>query len=183
MTTNSPRAVLVAACLALAAAPGALRAQAPAITLLGYSASTPSGWVTRKATSSMRLAEFAVGRAGSADSAEVVVYFFGPGQGGTADANLARWKGQFSNPTGEPVFERVTRDSTPVAALTIAEYQGTYARGMGAGSAPDAARPNNTLLAVVMPTPRGTLFFQLFGTHANVDAARAGFLAFVRSIR
>ena len=34
--------------------------------------------------------------------AEVVVYFFGKGQGGNVDANLARWKGQFSTSDGSP---------------------------------------------------------------------------------
>ena len=33
---------------------------------------------------------------------------------------------------------------------------GTCARGTGAGSAPDAARPGHKLIAVVAETPRGT---------------------------
>ncbi len=129
----------------------------------------------------MRLAEYVI--PSPQGSAEVVVYFFGPSQGGTSDANLARWKSQFSNPDGGTVFERVSHDSTAIAKLTVAEYRGTYARGIGTGSAPDAARPNNTLLAVVAETPKGTLFFQLFGPHAAVDAARASYLTFVRGLK
>lgn len=155
--------------------------------LLGYTATTPAAWTPRTPSSSMRLAEFVVAPPASttagAAGAEVVVYFFGPGQGGSPDANLARWKSQFSNPSGAAVFERVSRDSTPVAKLTIAEYRGTYARGMGAGSAPEAALANNTLVAVVAETPRGTLFFQLFGPQAAVESARAAYMTYIRSVR
>jgi len=80
------------------------------------------------------------------------------------------------------VFERIAYDSTNVAKLTVAEYRGTYARGMGAGSARDAARPNYTLVAVVAETARGTLFFQLFGPQAAVETARPAYLTYVRSL-
>lgn len=172
--------VAVATMLLAAFAPSTLLAQGP-LSLLGYTTSVPTGWTTREPSSSMRLAEYVIPT--SQGSAEVVVYFFGPSQGGTTDANLARWKSQFSNPAGGAVFEKVSRDSSAVSPLTVAEYRGTYARGIGAGSAPEAARPNNTLLAVVAETHKGTLFFQLFGPQAAVDAARASYMTFVRGLK
>lgn len=171
--------VLAAAMLWLS--PAALSAQTAPLTLLGYTTSVPAGWTTRAPSSSMRLAEYVI--PSPHGNAEVVVYFFGPGQGGTTDANLARWKSQFSNPSGGEVFERTSRDSSAASPLTVAEYRGTYARGMGTGSAPESARPNNTLLAVVAETPKGTLFFQLFGAQAAVDAARASYMSFVRGLK
>ena len=168
---------------ALLVAPAAARAQSPTVTLLEYLATVPAGWTARSAASAMRLAEFLAPSRGGKDTAEVVVYYFGPGQGGGIDANLARWKGQFSDPAGKPVYEKVTRDSSGAWPLTIAEYRGTYARGIGAGSAPGAARPNTTLIAAVAETPRGTLFFQLFGPAKAVDAARSSYLAFVRGLK
>lgn len=177
-------AVLCAATLAVAVAvPRTAHAQPATAALLDYHTTVPAGWTARAPASSMRLAEYVIGPAAANGNAEVVVYFFGPGQGGSADANLARWKSQFSNPSGGAVFERISHDSTRVAKLTMAEYRGTYARGIGMGSAPDAARPNNTLLAVVAETPKGTLFFQLFGPQAAVEAARASYLAFVKGMR
>ena len=165
----------------LVLAPFALLAQPSPLRLLDYSTSIPSGWTTRAPSSSMRLAEYVVPLAQG--TAEVVVYFFGPSQGGTPDANLARWKSQFSNPAGGAVFEQISRDSSVAWPLTIAEYRGSYARGMGTGSAPDAARLDHTLLAVVAETPKGTLFFQLFGPHAAVDATRASYMRFVRGLK
>lgn len=154
--------------------------QPQTVTLLDYQAKVPATWAFRKPSSTMRLAEYV---AGSASGAEVVVYFFGPSQGGTVDANLARWKSQFSNPSGAPVEEKITHEKSGTFPLTIAEYRGTYARGMGAGSAPEHARPDHVLMAVVAETPKGTLFFQLFGPTASVQAQRAAYLEFVRSMK
>ncbi|WP_396219260.1 hypothetical protein [Gemmatimonas sp.] len=152
-------------------------------TFLEYRTTVPAGWVASTPSSSMRLAEYRVPATGSAIPVEIVVYFFGPGQGGSSQANLDRWKSQFSNPAGGDVAETVRRDTTGAFPLTVAEYSGTYARGTGAGSAPDAARPGHKLIAVVAETPRGTLFFQCFGPVAAVDAQRAVYLQFVRGLR
>jgi hypothetical protein len=160
---------------------GLLFAQPPKpVTMLGYQATAPAGWSWRTPSSSMRLAEYVAGAPGGA---EVVVYYFGPSQGGTVDANLQRWKAQFSNPDGKPVTEKISHEKTGVAALTIAEYRGTYARGVGAGSAPDEAKPGQILIAVVSETPKGTLFFQMFGPAAAVEAQRANYLKFARSLK
>ena len=158
-----------------------LQSQQPqTVKLLEYQAKVPTGWTSKTPSSTMRLAEYVAGAPGGA---EVVVYFFGTSQGGTVDANLARWKSQFSNPSGGAVQEKITHEKNAAFPLTIAEYRGTYARGMGAGSAPAQALPNHILTAVVAETPKGTLFFQLFGPVAAVEAQRAAYLDFVRSMK
>lgn len=174
------RQLLFAVGLALVAPAVSVQAQA---TFLEYRTAVPAGWVGATPSSSMRLAEYRVPGASGALPVEIVVYFFGPGQGGSPQANLERWKGQFSNPNGGPVGESVRRDTTGAFPLTIAEYTGTYARGIGAGSSSDAARPGHKLIAVVAETPRGTLFFQCFGPAAAVDAQRSAYLQFVRGLR
>jgi mannitol-specific phosphotransferase system IIBC component len=63
----------------------------------------------------------------------------------------------------------------------VAEYRGTYARGVGAGD-DAAAKPGQSLIAVIAETPKGTIFFQLFGSTANVTAQRAALVTFVRSM-
>ena len=161
--------------------PGAfIIAQPQSVALLDYHATVPAAWTFRKPASTMRLAEYTAGAAGGA---EIVVYFFGTAQGGSVDANLERWKSQFSNPKGGAVEEKITHEKSGAFPLTIAEYHGTYARGIGAGSAPEAARPNNTLIAVVAETPKGTLFFQLYGPMEAVNAQRAAYLDFVHSMK
>ena len=164
----------------IAIAPQPVSQQPQTVALLDYHARVPATWTFRKPTSNMRLAEYVAGNAGGA---EVVVYFFGPAQGGTVDANLARWKSQFSNPSGAPVEEKISHEKSGTFPLTIAEYHGTYARGVGAGSTAAQALPDHVLMAVVAETPKGTLFFQLFGPKAAVAAQRAAYLEFVRSLK
>jgi hypothetical protein len=161
--------------------PAAVTAQGT-VSLLGYSAAVPAGWVTAPSTSSMRLAQYTIPGGDGLVAAEVVVYFFGEGQGGDVAANLERWKGQFSNPDAAPVYEKVTRDSTGAFPITIAEYRGTYARGIGMGDA-SAAKSGQSLIAAIAETPRGTLFFQLFGATENVSPRRDALVAFVRSLK
>jgi hypothetical protein len=163
------------------ALPLAARAQST-VTLLDYHATVPAGWVTAPATSSMRLAQYTIPARDGSVAAEVVVYFFGKGQGGNVEANLTRWRAQFSTPDGSAVYDKVARDSSGAFPITIAEYRGTYARGIGAGDAANA-KPGQSLFAVIAETPRGTLFFQLFGSTAGVTPQRDALMAFVRSLK
>ena len=157
-----------------------LHAQDATLRLLGYTTAVPSTWTSRAAASTMRLAEYTVGPS-TTPGAQVVVYFFGQGQGGAVAPNLTRWKAQFSNPDGSPVEEVVTHETTGPFPITFAEYHGTYARGVGAGNA-STAQPNQTLVAGIAETPRGTLFIQLFGPSAAVASARQDFVTFVKGL-
>jgi hypothetical protein len=151
------------------------------VSLLDYQTAVPATWTPRAPASTMRLAEYVV-PTDDKGGAEVVVYFFGKGQGGNVDANLARWKAQFSTPDGSPVPETIVRDSAGAFPITFAEYRGSYRRGIGTGSA-DSVRAGQTLIAGIAETPRGTLFIQLFGNSARVAAEKPVFLQFVRGLR
>ena len=169
--------VLGSACLA-----GSCSAQRAVVTVLDYHTTVPAGWVTRTPSSSSRLAQFVVPGPDSASNAEVVVFFFGAMQGGNVQANLARWRSQFSTPDGSPVPETVTRDSSGAFPVTIAEYRGTYRRGVGAGSA-DSVRMGQALITAIVETPRGPVFLQLFGPVARVTAEREAFVRFVKELK
>jgi hypothetical protein len=157
-------------------------AQGASIKLLDYQTIAPAKWVSRPPTSSARLAMFTVPGSDSASNAEVVVYSFGSTPGGNVAANLERWRSQFSTPDGSPVPEKVTRDSSGAFPLTIAEYRGTYRRGVGAGSA-DSVRTGQALVSAIVETPRGALFIQLFGPAAPVLAERDTFVRFVKGLK
>ncbi|MGE0158607.1 MAG: hypothetical protein AB7T31_04290 [Gemmatimonadales bacterium] len=151
------------------------------VTLLDYEATVPASFVSRPASSSMRLAEWTVPRTDQT-SAEVIVYYFGEGQGGSAEANIVRWSSQFTGPEGGAVMPRVgTLDGTAFTT-TVAELEGSYARAVGMGGAA-TAEPDQALIAAVVETPRGNLFLQLFGDRVAVAEAREDFLAMVGSIR
>ncbi|HEY4303701.1 MAG TPA: hypothetical protein VGM82_04505 [Gemmatimonadaceae bacterium] len=179
MSYTLKRLVLPAAFVACVA--GSVSAQASTVSLLDYHTTVPAKWMTRAPASTMRLAEYVV-PIDAQGSAEVVVYFFGKGQGGNVDANLERWKAQFSTPDGSSVPETITRDSTASFPITFAEYRGNYRRGIGTGST-DSVRTGQTLIAGIAETPRGVLFIQLFGNSARVAEEKSAFTAFVRGLR
>src|SRR4051812_45472638 len=55
----------------------------------------PAAWVTEPTTSNMRVAQYRLPRAeGDTADASLILYYFGQGQGGSAQANLDRWIGQ-----------------------------------------------------------------------------------------
>jgi hypothetical protein len=150
------------------------------VTLLDYEAVAPASFVARPASSSMRLAEWSVPST-DGTSAEVIVYYFGEGQGGSAEANIARWTSQFTGTDGAAVSPRVgTLDGTAFTT-TVAELEGAYARSVGMGGG--TAEPDQALIAAVVETPRGNLFLQLFGDRTAVAEAREDFLEMVGSIR
>jgi hypothetical protein len=162
-------------------APVSVSAQARDLTLLDYHYTAPSAWQYRAPSSSSRLVEFTLPRT-DAGTGEVVVYFFGPQQQPNVEANLTRWKGQFSHADGSPVIEKVSRDSTGAFSIVFAEYEGDYRRGIGAGSA-DSVRTGQRLIAAIVPTPKGTMYIQMFGTAARIAAERDAFVSFVKAIR
>lgn len=173
-----PRTLCVALLVAIGV-PALTGAQDQVLTALDYRTTVPPGWQARSPSSSMRLAEYVIaGEAGA--GAEVVLYFFGVGQGGSVDANIARWRQQFSNPDGGAVSESITRDERSAFPMTVAEWSGTYARGIGAEG---AARPGQTLVAAIVETPKGTLFFQLFGPSAAVAGAKGSYLEMARGLK
>ena len=136
----------------------------------------PAGWTTSPSTSSMRLATYRIPRAaGDAEDAELSVVR----AGGTTDANIERWIGQFDD-TGKN-----TRTSKVVHGLTvtIVEIHGTFlGGGMSAGAAPPPAHPGWALLAAIVETHGSPYFFKMTGPAKSVVAAHGAFDALVASV-
>ena len=149
-------------------------AQRQAVDFLGLRASLPSGWHRTEPTSSMRLAQYTVRGHENDQSAELIFYYFGRGQGGTPGANIARWQSQFRGPDGttpQPVVSNLEVSGMP---LTRVKLQGSYARGIGTGPG-GAGRPGQTLIAALLQTPEGQVTIQLHGDTRLVDALEPDF--------
>ena len=56
-------------------------------------------------------------------------------------------------------------------------------RGIGRGSPTEQAKPNQELLAAIVETPNGTMFIQLFGPIATVNAQREALTQFVKGLK
>jgi hypothetical protein len=127
----------------------------------------------------MRRAQYRV--PGPGGPAECAVFYFGPGQGGDAKSNAARWASQFHRADGGPVGDALkTRDiKVGDIAVVLVEVAGTYAGGMGSGPA-GPERPNYMLLGAIAQGPDANWFFRATGPRATLEAQRAAFDGLIR---
>jgi hypothetical protein len=145
----------------------------------------PDGWVSHPASSSMRVAEFALPRvAGDAEDASLVVYFFG-GQGGSVQANLDRWVGQMSQPDGRSSASVATTSTLSPHGLkvTLVDVTGTYVAETSPGSSDHFDKPGFRLEAAVVETSGGPYFIKLVGPAATVGRWNDAFRTFLASLR
>lgn len=143
----------------------------------------PTTWPRVPAPSDMRAAQYRVPGEGGAD-AELVLFFFGKGQGGGAEANLERWYAQFTQPDGRASRDVAIVTTRTVGALkvTTLDLAGTYSpTPMRAGS-PAGSREGSRMLAAVVEGEGGPWFFRLVGPAATVGAAKADFDAILGSL-
>ncbi len=141
----------------------------------------PATWTKVETSSSMRLLQMSAPGADADSAAELIVYFFGQGQGGDLDANLERWIGQFSSPGGGSVEPTIENFDVGDIGVTVVELTGTYRRD--AGGMPGQPVAGQTLLAAIVDTRRGTLFVQMHGPAATVATHRAAYDSFLRGMR
>lgn len=147
---------------------------------------TPKSWQSEPVASSMRKAQFLLPRAeGDGMDGQLIVYYFGRGEGGTVEANLARWKGMFKTTEGGPVpDESVNTDRFEVDGLkvTTLDVSGRYHDPMmGPTRSPDATQ-DARMFAAVVETPEGPWFFKAVGPVATMDRHESAFKKFVRSV-
>jgi hypothetical protein len=153
--------------------------QDAAVRFLGLEGTVPASWSQEPPASSMRVAQLAIP---GDPPAQLAVFYFGPRGGGPADANIARWRSQFSGPGGAPVEPVISEIESLGGKAVLAEFEGTYARGVGMGPVGEP-KPDQMLLAAIVESPRGKLFFQLHGPAATVGPNRAHFVELVTGLR
>ncbi len=159
------------------------RAGEPApVRLLDLESVVDGAWEYEQPTSAMRLLQYRVTGVGDGNNASFVVYYFGPDQGGSKEANIERWTSQFSTAEGKPVEPVITTSKVGELPVTLVELRGSYARSLGMGQRV-TAQPEQTLLAAIVETSQGNLFAQLHGPTATVGAARPAFEAFLSGLR
>jgi hypothetical protein len=140
----------------------------------------PADWSPVAVSSSMRLAQWSYGK-----SSEIVVFYFGQGQGGGVEANLERWYGQFVQPDGASTRDRarVTKSEIGELRVTRVDIEGTYAAPVRPGAAERHNEPNYRMIAAVVEGPSGPWFVRFLGPKAEVSRGEASFDRFLSTLR
>jgi gluconolactonase len=134
----------------------------------------PVDWKRGRPTSRMRKAQFTVPKVeGDEADGELVIYYFGPNDGGGVLANVQRWIGQF-DPNDRKV--KVFRGEAQGGEYTIVDATGTYNKPIGP---PIQGRkkptPGSRMLAVILPTSEGHYFLKFTGPQKTISAAAKPF--------
>jgi hypothetical protein len=122
----------------------------------------------------MRLATYQI-----AEGAECAVYYFGPGQGGSVQANIDRWIGQFQGPKTALKVEKRTISGLKI---TTVDVSGAY-NGMGGPNAPEGPpKQDYRLLGAIVEGPQGSVFFKFTGPAKTVAENQAAFEKMLSSL-
>lgn len=135
----------------------------------------PVGWKS-EAARPMRAATYSVPpAAGDATGGEVAINFFGPGQGGSVDANIERWKSQVQGPDGKPAPATVATRAVRGIAIRTIDATGAYTGMGGPMMASPKVVPGYRLLGAIVEGPGGHVFVKFAGPAKTVAANRQKF--------
>ena len=145
----------------------------------------PDEWISEMPSSSMRKAQYKLPGKGNSGAAELAVFHF-PGTGGSVDANLERWYGQFTQPDGSPTRDHVEKkiidanDLKVIVVYTTGIYLQSNSPMMGG---PVEEKPDFAMLAAIAESSQGPWFFKAVGPQQTIDSWREEFGNFVKTFR
>jgi len=145
----------------------------------------PTGWEIQ-AQRPMRAATYSTPPAeGDNEPGEVAVFYFGPQEGGTVDANVNRWFNQFDQEDGRPTSEVAERETIEVNGMrvTLVRASGTYNAAAGPMAPRADLRPGYRLIGAIAEGPEGAVFFKFTGPDRSVLEQEANFGLLVDSIQ
>ena len=149
----------------------------------GIAWTVPTGWEPGP-EHQMRIATYRIHAiAGDPEDAECAVYFFGTGQGGTVEANLDRWKGQFTAPDGQsPAPAQIEKKVIGGLTVSTLAVSGTYGGAGGMMGQAPSIKSNFRMRAAIIEAPQGLVFFKLTGPLNTVAASENDFNALLGSL-
>lgn len=151
----------------------------------GLSWTPPGSWKSL-GERPMRAATYNVPAApGDSEPGECGVFYFGPGQGGSVQANLDRWLGQIQPANGKPAKEVAQTKSRVIKGLkvTTVDVSGAYSGMGGPMAATRSTKQNYRLLGAIVEGPQGAVFFKFTGPAKTVAANQASFDQLLASLK
>jgi hypothetical protein len=164
--------------------PRSLEKRADGRSMLGpFSVVFPADWTEKPSNSAMRAAQFQL-PAGEGSEAEVIVYYFGEAGAGGVQANIDRWVNQFKQPDDKPSASVAKIEKAQFAGqeATVVSVSGRYVAPPMPGGTP-VDKPNQSLVAVIVPSPKGPYYFRLVGSKEVVAKQEPAFRGALASLK
>ena len=135
----------------------------------------PEGWIRRPPSSGFLIAEFTLPKVeGDADNGRLTVST----AGGSVEANIDRWKDQFSgapDPASQETWE------VGGVSVTVVDFSGTYDDQPGP-FAPATPKPGYRMLAAIVPLDGNLFFLKGYGPRKTIEAHAEAFRELVYSL-
>lgn len=147
--------------------------------------SAPDGWIEEELGSEMRLAQYRLPKVEGDDADAKAYVFHFPGSGGSVEANLNRWYGQFIQPDGKSSASvaKINKADHNGLRQTTVDLSGTFRQSTTPMGPTSAERPNYRMLAGVIETSAGPWFVKLLGPERTVSHWESSFYEFMKSFR
>jgi hypothetical protein len=144
--------------------------------------SVPDGWKEETPSGSMRKAQYRLPGADGAGDAELAIFVF-PGGGGSVQANINRWIGQFKQPDGSDSMEKtdIKYIESHGLSVTLIYITGTHLKGTMGG--PKTELNNYAMVAAIVETSTDPWFFKTVGPETTINHWRPEFEKFVGTIK
>ena len=150
----------------------------------GFALEAPADWKRVQPKSGIVETEFAIPSEGEGLQPGRMTVM---GAGGSVQANVDRWYGQFSQPDGSATKDKATTKTLKLAgcSVTLVDVTGTYKDMPGGPFAGGKSvdRPDYRMLAAIMETQdKGSYFLKFYGPAATVAKHADGFRKMVEGM-
>ena len=177
------------ACLMLAAltftASADEKAKGTKVIFDGMTSTTPATWVEETPANKMRFAQFKLPKVkGDKYDAELVIF---KGLGGSAAANISRWKEQFVAPKGKSAddISKETEIKIGGKAATQVVVEGTFKYNPAPFNprSKSVNRPDYKMIAIHFEGPKEIYHIKLTGPTKTSESYQKGFDAWVKGFK
>ncbi len=156
------------------------------VELGGMKSVTPKTWKEEAPSNNMRLTQFKLPKAeGDSDDAELAVFYFKGGSGGT-DANLERQMKKFAPAKGEEkVSAKTEKIKVGTVDATFQDVSGTFLSKFPpfAPNAKITEKENYRQLYVIFTTESGDYYMTLLGPAKTVEKHKKDFQEFLTNFK
>ncbi|MBI2805959.1 MAG: hypothetical protein HYX68_13345 [Planctomycetes bacterium] len=155
------------------------------LELGGLKSKVPEGWKKQKPVSRLRKAQFALPKAkGDKEDADLAIF---GGIGGSAEANIERWKMLFIPPEGKTLAEASKLDKYSigkVAEVVVFDISGTYLyRDPSNPNAKQERKENFRRINVILSTDKDSVVITLAGPANTVAKHKAAFDGWIKAFK
>lgn len=156
-------------------------APVPRVEADGLSFRPHKGWVSEATASTSRVAAYRL--PGESEDAHLLVFYFGSG-GGSIEANMERWIGQFEQEDGSPTrsVAKIERTADKGLVIHTLDVAGRRVAETSPGSGEYTDIPGMRMMTAIVDTDVGPYYVRLLGTEETVADWAKSFHEFINDL-